>query len=69
MGPWIPGISAFTRVFDALCAGMNGVWLCCVSLITEALPNSAERCRFVPVRSRARFVRAVRRRDLQAHAR
>src|SRR5262245_44825750 len=23
-GPWIPAISAFTRVFDALCAGMNG---------------------------------------------
>jgi len=22
---WIPSISAFTRVFDALCAGMNGV--------------------------------------------
>jgi hypothetical protein len=21
---WIPGISAFTRVFDALCAGMSG---------------------------------------------
>ena len=24
-GPWIPSISAFTRVFDALCAGMSGV--------------------------------------------
>jgi ABC transporter substrate binding protein len=24
-GPWIPSISASTRVFDALCAGMNGV--------------------------------------------
>jgi putative tryptophan/tyrosine transport system substrate-binding protein len=24
-GPWIPGISASTRVFDALCAGMNGM--------------------------------------------
>jgi putative tryptophan/tyrosine transport system substrate-binding protein len=24
-GRWIPGISAFTRVFDALCAGMSGV--------------------------------------------
>src|SRR5215472_629424 len=23
-GPWIPAISAFTRVFDALCAGMSG---------------------------------------------
>ena len=23
-GPRIPAISAFTRVFDALCAGMNG---------------------------------------------
>jgi hypothetical protein len=23
-GPWIPSTSAFTRVFDALCAGMNG---------------------------------------------
>src|SRR5262245_39219896 len=22
--PWIPAISAFTRVFDALCAGMSG---------------------------------------------
>ena len=22
---WIPSMSAFTRVFDALCAGMNGV--------------------------------------------
>src|SRR5262249_53159340 len=25
--PWIPAISAFTRVFDALCAGMDGVLL------------------------------------------
>jgi ABC transporter substrate binding protein len=24
-GPWIPSISAFTRVFDAPCAGMNGM--------------------------------------------
>jgi hypothetical protein len=24
-GPWIPSISASTRVFDALCAGMSGV--------------------------------------------
>jgi hypothetical protein len=24
MTDWIPAISAFTRVFDALCAGMNG---------------------------------------------
>src|SRR5437899_9581197 len=24
-GPWIPSISALTRVFDALCAGMSGV--------------------------------------------
>src|SRR5215510_731474 len=27
LGPWIPAISAFTRVFDALCAGMSGVFL------------------------------------------
>src|SRR5215510_10351958 len=26
-GPWIPAISAFTRVFDALCAGMSGILL------------------------------------------
>src|SRR6516165_3471678 len=25
--PWIPAISAFTRVFNALCAGMSGVLL------------------------------------------
>src|SRR5215475_5676099 len=25
-GPWMPSISAFTRVFDALCAGMSGVF-------------------------------------------
>src|SRR5262249_56524055 len=24
LGPGIPAISAFTRIFDALCAGMNG---------------------------------------------
>jgi len=27
--PWIPAVSAFTRVFDALCAGMNGVRCYC----------------------------------------
>src|SRR5215831_10800349 len=27
LGPWIPAISAFTRVFHALCAGMSGVFL------------------------------------------